>query len=67
MGNRFGKPSNDTILDRRQQEVEYADGNASIISANITAEELMLQVDDHGNRHLLIDEIEDQRTTKEAI
>ena len=27
----------------------------------------MLQVDDHVNRHLLIDEIEDQRTTKEAI
>ena len=27
----------------------------------------MGQVDDHGNMHLLIDEIEDHRTTKEKI
>ena len=27
----------------------------------------MAQVDDHGNRHLMIDEIEDHITTKEEI
>ena len=37
------------------------------MSANIMAENLIAQVDDHGNRHLLIDEIEDHRTTKEEI
>ena len=37
------------------------------MSANIISENLMAQVYDHGNRHLLIDEIEDNRNTKEAI
>ena len=33
---------------------------------NIIAENVMAQVDYHGNRHLLIDEIEYHRTIKEA-
>ena len=37
------------------------------MSANIMAENLIAQVDDHGNRHLLIDEIEYHRSTEEAI
>ena len=43
------------------------DGNTSVLTAKIIAENLMAQVDDHGNRHLLIDEIEDHRINKEAI
>ena len=34
------------------------------MAANIISENLMAQVDDHDNRHLLIDEIEDHITTK---
>ena len=37
------------------------------MAANVIAENLMAQVYDNGNRHLLIDEIEDHITTKEAI
>ena len=58
------KPSNNPILDSRQYEVEYADVNTEIMAANIISENLMAQVDDHDNRHLLIDEIEDHITTK---
>ena len=37
------------------------------MAANVIAENLMAQVYDNGNRHLLIDEIEDHITTKEEI
>ena len=37
------------------------------MAANVIAENLMAQVYDNGNRHLLIDEIEDHITTKEMI
>ena len=37
------------------------------MAANIIAEKLMAQVDNNVNIHLLIDEIEYHRTTKEAI
>ena len=51
----IGKPGNNTILDSRQYEVEYTDVNAAIMATSIIAENLMAQVDDHGNRHLMID------------
>ena len=54
-GNPIGKPSNILILDSRKYKVEYADGNIAIMAANIITENLMAQVDDNGNRHLLID------------
>ena len=37
------------------------------MAANITEENLMEQLGNHGNMHLLIDEIEDYRTNEEAI
>ena len=66
-GKPIGITSNNPILDSRQYEIEYADGNTSVLTANIIAENLMVQVDDHGNRHLLIEEIEDHRINEEAI
>ena len=35
MGNQFGKPGNNPILDSIQYEVEYADGNTAIMAAKI--------------------------------
>ena len=58
-GKPIGMPSNNPILDSGQYEIEYADGNTSVLTANIISENLMAQVDDHGNRLLLIDKIED--------
>ena len=56
-GKKIIKRSNNPILDSRQYEVEYADGNTAIMAATIISENLMAQVYDHGNRHLRIDEI----------
>ena len=56
-GKTIGIPSNHPIIDSLQYEIEYADGNTAVLTANIISENLMAQVDDHGNRHLMIDEI----------
>ena len=43
------------------------DGNTAVLTANIIAENLTAQVDENGNRHLLIEEIEGHRINEEAI
>ena len=53
-----------TILDSQQYEHEYLDGNTAVLTEKILAENLMAKVDDHGNRHLLTDKIEDHRISK---
>ena len=58
-GKPIGIPSKNPILDSRQYEIEYVDGNTSVVTAKTTAENLMAQVYDHGNRHLMVYEKED--------
>ena len=48
-----------SMLDHRQYEVEFINGKINILTANITAENVLAQVDDDGHRYLLIDKIED--------
>ena len=43
-------------------EVEFADGEKASLTANYIAENLFAQVDDEGNRHVLMNEIIDYRT-----
>ena len=38
-------------------KVEYADGEKFAFSANMTAENMVMQIDEEGNRHVLMDEI----------
>ena len=45
------------ILDMRMYKVEYADGEKFAFSANMTAENMVMQIDEEGNRHVLMDEI----------
>ena len=66
-GNPMGTPSNNTLLDHQQYEVEFIDGRIEILTANILAKNLLAQVDDVGHWHLLIDEIEDHRIDDSAI
>ena len=54
------------LLDSRQFEVEYIDGTTEILSANEIAENILLQVDDQGQRQLVLDEIIDHRKNKDA-
>lgn len=66
-GNPVGTASNNPLLDSRKYKVEYADGNAEELTANIIAENLIAQVDGEGHRQMMLDEIIEHRTTPEAI
>jgi hypothetical protein len=58
-GRPIGRPSTNPLLDSRQYEVEYLDGETEILTANIIVENLLAQVDDEGHRQMMIKEIED--------
>ena len=63
----IGRGSYNPILDTRLYEVEYLDGHKANLSANIIAENMYAQVDEHGHREVLFDEITDVRSNNEAI
>ena len=50
------------LLDTRMYEVEFADGEKASLVANYIVENLFAQVDDEGNRQVLLNEIIDYRT-----
>jgi hypothetical protein len=66
-GRPIGPPSTNPLLDSRQYEIEFMNGEVEILTANIIAENLLAQVDEEGHRKMLIEEIEDHRTLEDAI
>ena len=58
----IGTANSNPILDTRLYEVEYLDGHKASLTANTIAENIFSQVDDEGNRHVLLDAIVDHRT-----
>jgi hypothetical protein len=66
-GRHIGRPSTNPLLDSRQYEVKFMDGDMEILTVNIIAENLLAQVDEEGHRQMLIDKIEDHRTKEDAI
>ena len=66
-GRPVGTANSNPLMDSRQYEVEFVDGGTEILTANIIAENLLAQVDEYGQRSMLIEEIEDFRTTSDAI
>jgi hypothetical protein len=66
-GRPVGRPSDNPLLDSRQYEVEFLDGETEILTANIIAEKLLAQVDEEGHRQMMIAEIEDHRVLDDAI
>jgi hypothetical protein len=65
-GNSVGRANNNSINDTRIFEVEYLDGHTTTMSANTITENMFAQVDHEGGRLLLLDEIIDHRSTKDA-
>ena len=57
----IGTVNENPILDSRMYEVEYHDGTKASLAANYIAENLFAQVDQEGNRHVLLDELIDDR------
>lgn len=66
-GNPIGRASNNLAEDTRVFEVEFADGHTASMAANAISENLFAQVDQEGNRLLLMEDIVDYRSTNEAL
>jgi hypothetical protein len=66
-GRPIGRLSSNPILDSRQYEVEFLDGETEILTANLIAENLLVQVDKEGRGQMMINEIVDHRVFDNAI
>ena len=55
------------ILDSRMYGVEYQDGTKASLAANYIAENVVAQVDQEGNRHVLLDKIIDFRVNGREV
>ena len=66
-GRPIGTANDNPILDTRLFEVEYLDGHKASLSANTIAENLFSQIDDEGNRFVLMESINDHRTNGNQI
>jgi hypothetical protein len=66
-GKPVGRASNNLVTDTRVFEVGYFDGHTTTISAIKIAECMFAQVNQGGNRLLLLDELVDHRSIKDAI
>ena len=58
----IGTANDNPILDTRLYEVEYLDGRRASLAANAIAANMFAQIDDDGNRFVLLDSIVDHRT-----
>ena len=58
----IGTAHDNPLLDSRIYEVEYLDGHKAAISANTIATNMFAQIDEEGNRFVLLDSIIDHRT-----
>ena len=63
----IGLANENPILDTRMYEVEYLDGEWTSLAANNIAENLFAQIDDEGNRQVLMDEIIGHRSNEHAV
>ena len=66
-GKPIGVANENLILDTRMFEVKFLDGHTAAMSSNAIAESMFSQVDQEGNRLLLLDEIIDYRLTGTAV
>ena len=63
----IGTADDNPIWDTRMYEVEFMDGTKQSLSANYIAENMFTQVDQDGNRQVLLDEIINYRTTGKEV
>ena len=66
-GLQIGLVNENPILDTRMYEVEYLDGERMSLAANNIAVTLLAQIDDDGNRQVLMDEIIGHRSNEHAL
>ena len=56
-GRPVGVPHDNPIIDLRQYEVEFLDGETQVVMAKLIAENILSHVDDYGHMHIMLDEI----------
>ena len=66
-GRPIGLADDNPLLDTRQYTVEFRDGHSESLSANLIAQNLYSQLDEEGNRHVLLQDIVDHRRNDKAI
>ena len=62
-----GTANDNPILDSRMYEVEYQDGTKASLAATYIAENMFAQVDQEGNRHVLLDKAIDHRVSGREV
>ena len=65
--NTIGEAHNNPLMDMRQYEIEFSDGDLETMTANLIAENIIARVDDEGHEYLMMDKIEDHRILEYAI
>lgn len=66
-GNAIGIGNASPLLDSRRYEVEYEDGTMETLSANLLAENILEQVNKHGYKHRMMEEIGGHCKLKDAL
>ena len=66
-GRPIGKAHENPLLDTRECEVEIFDGHSEALSSNLIAQNLFSQIDEEGERHVLLDDIIDHRRNATAL
>ena len=66
-GRPIGKAHENPLLDTREYEVEFFDGHSEALSSNLIAKNLFSQIDEKGERHLLLNDILDPRRNATAL
>ena len=66
-GRPIGMANENPLLNTREYEVEFMDGHTEAITANLIAQHLYSQINEEGNRHMLLDDIIDHRRSLHVI
>ena len=67
LGNPIGVANSNPILDTQVYDVQFPDGKMETYAANVRAENIYSQLDNEGNRFLLLEEIMDHRRDGSAV
>ena len=66
-GNAVGRSNDNPILDTREYNYEFDDGEVSKLTANVISESIYAACDDSGNEYMMMESIVDYRKSNKAL
>ena len=66
-GNVIGRSNSNPIIDTREYEVKFEDGDVTELTANVISESIYAMCDENGDHVLLFDAIIDHRKNDNAM